>query len=373
MSQKINRWELSQMRDGIAASLKTATDKLNEMYVDSTTSSEDRTKQKDIVKDLTERLEGLNAQIKSYDESVSPKEPVMDENSRIISAKATLIRKTMAREPIPANVRAALKDDDSTGGSNLIPKTLSTELVTEPKSKNPIRSLIQIKTIEGLEMPKVSYSIYDDDFILDSESAKEMALTAGLIKFGRNKFKVFADISETILSGTDTALVSDVNASLAAGMAEKEKKVMFATAPKSGEELMSFYSTQNAIKVVKGANLYFAIRNALADLADDFNPTIVMKKSDYYSIIDFLANGSTALYGAQPETVLGAPVVFCNEAIKPVIGDFSYAVLNYSPQKMTFETDKNVKTGMQSFVITAYFDFRILLASAFRIAEVEGV
>ena len=97
-----------------------------------------------------------------------------------------------------------------------------------------------------------------------------------------------------------------------------------------------------------------------------------MRKDDYFSIIDYLSNGSNTLYGTQPESVLGAPVVFCDKATKPIIGDFEFACLNYSPS-MNFETDKNVKTGMQSFVITAYFDFRILMSSAFRIAEVESV
>lgn len=374
MPKTVNRWELTQMKDGIATSLKTATEKLNEMYTDPNTTAEDRATQKTIVQDLTERLEGISLQIDAYDKSVAPKENVItDEKTKVINAKAELIRATMARKPIPQNVRAALKDDaEPTGGANLLPTQLSTELVTEPKAKNPLRTLVKIKTIEGLEMPKISYTISDDDFIADGITAKEMAASAGLIQFGRNKYKVYTDISETVLAGTDTALVADVNSSLEAGMAAKEKKVMFSTSPKSGEELMSFYSTQNAITVIKGANLYAAIRNALADLEDAYSPTIVMKKSDYYSIIDFLSNGSNALYGAQPEAVLGAPVVFCDSAVKPVVGDFSYAVLNYSP-KMTFETDKNVKTGMQSFVITAYFDFRILMASAFRIAEVEGV
>lgn len=366
----VNRWEMEQMKVGIASSLQDATDKLNLMYTDTSTKAEDRMAQKGIVTDLTERLEGISAQIEEYDRKQIPKEAPIDEGLKVVNAKATLIRSTMAKRPITKAVRAALKDDtDETGGANLLPKTLSTELVTEPKATNPLRSLVKVKNIEGLELPKLSYSLSDDEFIADGETAKEMETNSSLIQFGRNKYKVFADISETVLAGTDTALVADVNAALEAGMAAKEKKVAFATSPKSGEELMSFYSTQNAIKTVQGATLYAAIRNALADLEDNYSPKIVMKKADYYSIIDYLANGSNALYGAQPEAVLGAPVVFCDKAVKPVIGDFNYAVLNYSP-KMTFETDKNIKTGMQSFVITAYFDFRILMSSAFRIAEV---
>ena len=94
-----------------------------------------------------------------------------------------------------------------------------------------------------------------------------------------------------------------------------------------------------------------------------------MKKSDYFDMIEALANGNTSLYQAQPETILGAPVIFCDLATKPVIGDFSYSQFNYDLDA-TYESDKNVKTGVTSFVLTAYLDHKILMKSAFRLAKV---
>lgn len=185
--------------------------------------------------------------------------------------------------------------------------------------------------------------------------------------------KIFAGVSETILNGTETSLVAHVERALQSGIAAKEKKVAFATAPKTGEEHMSFYSTQNAIKKVAGNTKFDAIIAALADLGGDYreNATIVMNYLDYVGIIKELSNGNTSLFGVQPEQILGKPVVFIDAATEPIIGDFSYSHLNYEPGTL-YERDKDVKAGIELFVITAYFDHRIKLSSAFRIAEVKA-
>ena len=94
----MNRWELSQMKDGIAASLKTATDKLNDLYLNSASTTEDRNAQKTIVQDLTERLEGISAQIKAYDDEQKPSSSISVED-KIMNAKASLIRNTWRISP----------------------------------------------------------------------------------------------------------------------------------------------------------------------------------------------------------------------------------------------------------------------------------
>ncbi|MDX5824381.1 phage major capsid protein, partial [Bacillus paranthracis] len=111
---------------------------------------------------------------------------------------------------------------------------------------------------------------------------------------------------------------------------------------------------------------------AIADLHEDFraNATIKMRYADYLDIIEMLANGSATLYNAQPEQVLGKPVKFCDSAVNPVVGDFRYSHFNYDP-KMIYDRDKDVKTGIELFVLTAWFDHKIKLKSAFRIAEVQ--
>lgn len=69
--------------------------------------------------------------------------------------------------------------------------------------------------------------------------------------------------------------------------------------------------------------------------------------------------------------MIGVPAIFCDAAAIPVVGDFSYSHFNYDPE-MTYEQDKNVKTGMHSFVLTAYLDHQIKMASAFRLITIES-
>ena len=159
-----------------------------------------------------------------------------------------------------------------------------------------------------------------------------------------------------------------VYAGLQSGLAKKEKNVAFAPAESATE--MSFYHQTGSkydIKEVEGASLFEAIVNALADLEDDYaaNAKVVMKKADYYSIITSLANNSTALYAAQPEQVIGAPVIFCDMSTIPVVGDFKYSLFIFD-LNMLYDTDKNVKTGINSFVLTAWIDHKIKMKSAFR-------
>ncbi|MEV3437282.1 phage major capsid protein, partial [Paenibacillus larvae] len=78
------------------------------------------------------------------------------------------------------------------------------------------------------------------------------------------------------------------------------------------------------------------------------------------------------LYTAQPEQVLGKPVVFCDSAESPVIGDFTYSHFNYDLNAL-YDREKDVKTGIEQFVVTAWFDHQIKLKSAFRIAKVKTI
>lgn len=291
-----------------------------------------------------------------------------DPKQKVVKAKAEFIRATMRQKVIPNEVRAAL-GDDNTGGGKFLPKTVSNDIIMEPLAKNPLRGHSAVTNITNLELPKLSYTLDDDDFVADKETAKELKLTGDTVSFGRHKFKVYAGVSETVINGSDTNLVQHVENALKSGVAAKEKKVAFATTPKTGEEHMSFYSTQ--IKKVNGENLYKAIKAAIADLHEDYreNAKIFMTFADYSDIIETLANGNATLYTAQPEQVLGKPVIFADGATKPVVGDFSYSHFNYDIGEL-FERDKDIKTGIEQFVVTAWFDHQIKLKSAFRIAEV---
>lgn len=291
-----------------------------------------------------------------------------DPQQRIVKAKAELIRATMRKQSVSTEVFQALGDNDSTGGNKFLPKTVSTDILVEPIVKNPLRNRSTVTQITNLEIPKLNFTLDDDDFIADTETAKELKATGDVVSFGRHKFKVFAGISETVLNGSDANLVSYVENALQSGVAAKEKKVAFTTTPKTGEEHMSFYKA--GVKEVTAESKYKAIKAAIADLHEDYreNAVIYMRYQDYMDIIEVLANGNATLYAAQPEQVLGKPVEFCDSAVDPVVGDFQYSHFNYDLDAL-YDRDKDVKTGIEQFVVTAWIDHQIKLKSAFRIAK----
>ncbi|MEV2445497.1 phage major capsid protein [Paenibacillus larvae] len=325
----------------------------------------------DVIKEQHDALEAeQKAKLKANFEAKDNINSVDDPKQRAIKAKAELIRATMQKQAVTQDVFQALGDNDSTGGNKFLPKTVSTDILVEPIVKNPLRQLSSVTQITNLEIPKLHFTLDDDDFIADTETAKEMKADGDTVTFGRNKFKVLAGVSETVINGSDANLVSYVETALQSGVAAKEKKVAFTTNPKTGEEHMSFY--KSGIKEIVAENMFDAITDAIADLHEDYreNAKIVMRYQDYKNIIKILANGSATLYTAQPEQVLGKPVVFCDSAESPVIGDFTYSHFNYDLNAL-YDREKDVKTGIEQFVVTAWFDHQIKLKSAFRIAKVK--
>ena len=378
-----NRYLIMQNLEGVQAQLKAAVEHVDNLFSSPSSTIAERTEAENKVADLKNRVVFYQNELKELDQeaamkleyqSKSNKSKELSEKERVIKAKAELIRNTIAGKAQPKEVLNALGDGSTLGnGQKILPTTLMTELVTEPYAKNPLRGVSKFTNITNLEVPKIAFTLDDDEFLTsDTETAKEMAASASIIAFKRNKFKVYADITETVLRGTDTNLIAHVEDALRSGMAKKEKKIAFAETTSAPDT--SFYNKTSGnydIKAIEKASLYLAIKAALADLEDEYsdNAKIVMKKSDYFDMIEALANGNAALYQAQPETILGAPVIFCDLATKPVIGDFSYSQFNYDLDA-TYESDKNVKTGVTSFVLTAYLDHKILMKSAFRLATV---
>jgi HK97 family phage major capsid protein len=306
------------------------------------------------------------------------------ESAKAIKATADFIRATVRGQkaeltPEIMNALVAIPSGGGTGGENLLPTQMQNEIVSEPFGRNPLREIISISNIVGLELPKIAFTIADDSFVADSATAKEMAATGTKVTFGRNKSKIFCDVSESVLNGSDLALVEHVRNGLASGLAVKERKVSFATAPNAGEEHMSFYQVDgegaSVITEVAGATMFDAIINAIADLEEDYRDIakVVMTYADYIAMVraEAALRGDSALYDAPPEKVIGKPVRFCDSATTPIVGAFGYCRLNYEGEA-TYESDKNVKTGDTTFVLTATYDQQRLLNSAFRLAVVEA-
>ena len=302
-----------------------------------------------------------------------------DPKEKMIKAEAAFIRKTVRPDNAEFQekwnaIKQELKDDTTTNGNDLLPINVSNQLVSEPLATNPLRNLESISTITNLILPKIAFEIADDAFVKDGDAAKDATLNADTINFGRYQMKVRAGVSDTILRGTDTGLVQYVNNALSSAIAKKERTVSLNPSATGDEAHMSYYDASNNIKKISGKDLFHAIRMALADLDDDFQDSakILMKRSDYYEMLDALANSSTTLFQRQPEEILGAPVTFTSAADKPIVGDFQYGRLNYEIDSSLYEQYKDYQHGLNYFQFTTWFDHRIVLPSAFRIADVAG-
>lgn len=376
-------YELKQSLGMIGQQLKQKNDELSQKASDPNASMDD-------IKQLETEKEGLQQRytiVQKQVTDVEDKEKAkvkdtagayqsLDESEKMVKAKAEFYRHALLpnefEKPSQEAQRMlhALPTGNDTGGDKFLPTTLSKELVSEPFARNQLREKARLTNIKGLEIPRISYTLDDDDFITDVETAKEMEVKGDTVKFSTNKFKVFAAVSDTVVHGSDIDLVNWVENALRSGLADKERKDAFAVKSKPGLEHMSFYNSD--VKEISGEDMYEAIVNALADLHEDYrnNATIYMRYVDYVKIIKILSNGTTNFFDTPAEKVFGKPVVFTDSAVKPVVGDFNYFGINYD--NTTFDTDKDVKKGEYLFVLTAWYDQQRTLDSAFRIASVSN-
>lgn len=372
----------------LGQSLQSANEKLAEMAGKPDATSEDIQAQQKKVDGLQLRFKTISEQVERAENEqkanlTNVKDKVAKESDpkkRMIQMEAAWIRKTVRPDNADFQekwnaIKQEMKDDTASNGGKLLPINVSDQLVSEPFASNPLRKMETVSTITNLILPRIAFDIADDSFVNDGDIAKEMGLKGDQINFERHMVKVRAGISDTVLMGTDTGLVQYVNNALGSALQLKERNMELGTSNPVGLEHMSFYDTTTVkIKKVSGSDLFHAIRKALADLDDAFqdNAKVLMTRSDYYDMLDSLANGSATLYQAQPESILGAPVVFTSAATTPIVGDFSFAQLNYEISSSLYEQYKDYQKGMNYFQLTAWFDHQIKLASAFRLATVAS-
>jgi len=383
----MNRFQLESMRSGVAQELKKASDKLAGMYADAGSSMEDRQRQKTVVEDAKERLEGINTQIKALDDEAEArlrKQSTGGNTDDPKVAKATAkgdFYKAVMTGGNPSEVikkayshlGAIPKADTDLGyGDRLLPTNMSNELIIEPYTENPMRAVVRVSNITGLEEPKLIFDLDGESYdnITDKDTAKEIKTEGDKVSYGRNKIKVKAKISDTVLHGSSLNLAAEVDNALRSGLAANEMRRMFAAAPTGDYAGMSFYSTQNGVKRVTGTDKRRAIAKALADLPLQFrrNAKIVMNAIDWYDMWGGNLNQSGMYYEDRPLMLYGKQVVLVDDAISPVVGDFNYARINYDIGTL-YDTDKDVDAGIYKFVLTAWYDIKLRLKSAFRIAE----
>lgn len=313
------------------------------------------------------------------------KETPTSDKEHLVKAKADFYRTAMmggdVRKTYEGLGGIPASDGDLGYGDKLLPKNVSNQLLTEPVESNPLRGICRVTNVSGLEEPKLGFEIEDTDIgdVTDKQTAKEIETEGDTVVYGRLKMKVKATVKDTVLHGTDLDVVGAVEGNLRSALAKREKHFAFLDATSCGTDTahahMSFYnevSGASVIKEVEGESLYEAIVNAYADLGDDYaaNAIIVMRKVDYYGIIKELSNTSDTLFTGKPAAILGVPVVFCEGAEIPVVGDFSFYGINYDIGSV-FDTDKDVDKGEYKFVFTAWGDQQIRMKSAFRLAVVN--
>ena len=413
----MDRQELKDLLDSLIDQVKTENESYKAMFGSADFTAEQRkAKYEDILK-LTNQVNEVKAQIKEFDDAASSKmkgDPTMEnaKKNEIIAMNAEIVRAALdnrvadlskfSNEAVEGNFTID-GGTHMTRGDKLLPANMSNDLLYEPMAKNQFRELSKFTAIMNLELPKISFDVASGagtaggvnnvgagvpSFLkTDSETAKEIKSTAALIKFERNKFKVFCAIPETVYRGTDVNLMEVVNAALQSGFAKKEKamvleKVVAAAGTNNADAPVSFYTeigtaaygdkaNTSAIKKVTGATMYEAIINGICDLEEDYaqDAVLVMRKVDYFKMIKELVNQNATLFGAKPEEVLGIPVKFIDACETPILGDFKYSHYNYD-LSMEYDSDKEILTGVRRFVVTAWVDHRITMKSAFRLLDV---
>ena len=390
-------FELKEKMAELSASIKADVEWIAEKAADPATPFDDineKTAHRDEMKARFAEIKAVHDEMEAMQREAVKTETKMSEKDVLLASKAAFYRDAFAGNvkksyeglgAIPVNTA------DLGYGEKLLPTNMSRELLMEPAEKNPLRDIARVTNITGLEEPKLGFTIEDADLadVADTATANEIAMTGENVVYGRLKAKVCATVKDTVLNGTPVDLVGAIESRLSGALAKREKMFAFKSATdlyNSGTKdtvhaHMSFYDYTTytdashityAITAKEGATMAAALEAALGDLADEFseNATIVMKKSDYYAMIEGIANNAESLFGAKPASFLGVPVVFCDKATIPVVGDFSYYGINYDIGTI-FQTDQDAKKGEYYFVLTAWGDQQIRLKSAFRLAIVN--
>jgi HK97 family phage major capsid protein len=380
-------FEIKEKMTTLSAAIKADADWIAEKAADPATSMEDITAKKthrdelqgryDLLKAEHDKMEAeqkaaLEKQQKSQPNSGDP------EKDSAIKAKAAYYRavatgdKEAAQKTYQGLGGIPAGSADMGSGSHLLPATMSSELIVEPSEENSLRRVEQTSQVAGLEEPRITFDIDDEDLledVIDFETAKEIEAAADMVTYGRYKTKVRVKVADTVVYGTDTNLVTEVENALRSALARKEKLRAFAKSADDDHKHMSYYMI--GIKGVTGTTVVAAIMAALGDLPDLFraNAKVIMTSQAWYSYIQTLANSSDTLFTAKPQDVIGVPVEFNDQASIPIVGDFRYSKQNYDPAAI-LDSDKDIDTGTFKYVLTTWGDHQIKLKSAFRLAIV---
>ena len=246
-----------------------------------------------------------------------------------------------------------------------MPRNLYNELIVEPMTQNPIRSICKVSDFQHLEESRLLFKIGLDayDHISETAIANEVELLGDLVVYHPKNIRVMATAMDTVVHGTSTNLVEELERGLKSGLAGNEMSRLFAKNPDAEYAHMSFYSAENGIKTVTGATPQDAIMNALQDLPPAFrlNASIVMSQADWHEL------NKSAVFNVPLAEAFAASIVLCEACKSPIVGDFAFLRINYE-EPTFFSRDKDAHKGEYYFILSASYDIRFRLTTAFRIA-----
>jgi HK97 family phage major capsid protein len=382
-------FNLKEQLGMVSNELISADDELNKLASNPSAAMDDvegAQKRRDDIQKRFDILKGQHDEAEKRQKDAAKIEVVQsDPQASLIHAKAEFYRATAKGETVPTDVMNQLTaiGSSTTGGEKLIPSNMLGSIITEPTPVNNLRGVWTSSSVTGLEVPKMGFSISDTNLravIDDNTNAKDVTVTGDNISFGRYKTKIRAQVSDTVLHAADASLVSTIETKFRDLLAYKEVMCAFgapADLSTAGDiEHMSFYnedsSSEYLIGEVEGATLRQAVVNSIYTLHPFFrsNVKVAMSGLKYAEMLDSLVNSNATYFAATPEQVLGAPMVEIPLATVPVVGDFTQVHINYDPT-ITYDTDKDVRTGNYSFVLTVWFDIHRYLDTAFKLAVEE--
>ena len=128
-----NRFKIQQQLEGTRASLKEAVNKVDAAYADVTSTLEQRAALEEIVKDLKNRVEKYENDLKELDDEAAKNfelensiRNARNSGDEKIEAKAELIRATMKKEKVSQRVLNSLGEGSGNGnGENILPSTFT--------------------------------------------------------------------------------------------------------------------------------------------------------------------------------------------------------------------------------------------------------
>lgn len=278
-------------------------------------------------------------------------------------AMAEYYRMKIKHIPMSTESRNLLDIGNDSGGDAFLPKVMENDVLLNYPQENPLREIITVTNIRGLEVPLINY--------VSPDMADELEITGDSINFYNNayRFRPQVKISDSVIHGVNSNLVNTIHEGLASVIVSRERQFIFAENPTEKTQHMSIY--HNGIKEVTAQNKYEAVEKALADLPQAIRDkaSVVMSFDDYKGVIKYLGTIGLGALASNKDQVFNRKMILVDDAINPVIGDFSCLHVNYELRFVN--SDKDANKGIYIFVMPTEMNIKVVIPEAFRVAKLE--